>query len=109
VAESNDRLRQSEKRLSISQRVAKVGTAEMHMRTGYVLWTDIMYRVHGAEPGEIEVREATLQFIHPDDRDRVTAALNQRIVQMNSCSSTIRFLGVDGKIRHLQDGGCPGI
>jgi diguanylate cyclase (GGDEF)-like protein/PAS domain S-box-containing protein len=57
--------------LDDSQRIAHVGSWEWDLRSGAVHWSDETYRLHGHEPGAIEVDQSTgMSHTHPDDRER---------------------------------------
>jgi PAS domain S-box-containing protein len=66
-----DRLRRSEAYLAEAQRLSHTGTAVFNDTT-LLYWSDETYRIFGFDPRNgLPSREAALQAIHPDDRERV--------------------------------------
>jgi PAS domain S-box-containing protein len=64
--------------LAHAQHVVGVGSFEVEIVTGNVTWSDELYRIYGFEPGSADVRrESILQFVHPEDRERVDAQWTQ--------------------------------
>jgi PAS domain S-box-containing protein len=65
------RLRASEARQSMAQRVAHVGHWEENLVTGECSWSDETYRIFGVEPGAIDPSPAAAErLLHPADRAR---------------------------------------
>jgi PAS domain S-box-containing protein len=72
-------LRASEDRLKNSERIAQLGHWTWDCKTGYVTWSDGMYRVFGRPPDFRPSFERFLQAVVPRDRERVEQAVQQRI------------------------------
>lgn len=70
-------LRKSEARLREAQELSHVGNWELDLRSGIEQWSDECFRIFGLEPtGEPQPYETFTQRLHPDDRNRVVAAVN---------------------------------
>ncbi|HEY6834198.1 MAG TPA: PAS domain-containing protein [Pseudolabrys sp.] len=68
---AEDRLRRSEAYLAEAQRLSHTGTSVFNDTT-ILHWSDETYRIFGFDPRNgLPSREAALQAIHPDDRERV--------------------------------------
>ena len=68
---AEDRLSRSEAYLAEAQRLSHTGTAVFNDTT-ILYWSDETYRIFGFDPRNgLPSREAALQTIHPDDRERV--------------------------------------
>lgn len=62
-------------------------------------WSDPVARMHGYEPGEIEpTTDLLLQHKHPDDREHVTAVLDN-VMQGKPFSSRHRVIDTAGRTR----------
>ncbi len=64
-------LRESEERLSRTQRIARVGSWEIDLQTNELTWSDEVYRIFGLPIGEPVSYEDFLELVYPDDRDYV--------------------------------------
>ncbi len=68
IKNAEEKIRKSEKQLKEAQQITKLGSWEADLRTGKILWSDEMFRIHGLEKKEFgpdykELRE----LIYPDD------------------------------------------
>jgi len=92
-------LRQSEARLAEAQRVAGLGSWEWCVPTGHVWWSDELYRRYGKDPAAWRPTvDGYMAIVHPDDRDRVAAALAAVQGAGTAVTSDHRFLRPDGGI-----------
>jgi len=67
---ANERLRESEERLHLSQQVAHIGTFDWNIETGVNLWTPALEAIHGLTPGGFSNTQTAWQkLLHPDDRE----------------------------------------
>jgi PAS domain S-box-containing protein len=78
---AEDALRESEYNLKDAQRVGHLGSWDLNVVTGDLLWSDECYRIYGFRPQEfVPTFEKFQQIVHPEDRgfvqEQVDAALN---------------------------------
>lgn len=67
---ANERLRESEERLHLSQQVAHIGTFDWNIETGVTIWTPELKAMHGLAPGGFANTQAEWEnLLHPDDRE----------------------------------------
>jgi PAS domain S-box-containing protein len=106
-------LRKSETRLKAAQEIAHVGSWELDLITGRLIWSDEIYRIFGLAPQEFGATyEAFLAAIHPQDRVAVDAAytgslqagrngyeIEHRVVRRST--GEVRF--VHEKCDHIRD------
>lgn len=72
---AEEALRHSEERLRRSQEIAHVGSWDLDIATGRLIWSDEVYRIFGLAPQAFAATyEAFLAAVHPDDRAAVDAA-----------------------------------
>lgn len=73
-------LRASESRLARAQELAHIGNWEWNIATGELHWSDEIYRIFGLSPQAFEASyEAFLNTVHPDDQERVKAAVTSAV------------------------------
>ena len=65
-------LKESQQALNAAQKLAHIGSWELPLQTGIGIWTEEMFRLHGLpQQPQPPAFEEYLQFVHPDDRDKV--------------------------------------
>lgn len=65
-------LTESKARLKKSQAIAHLGSWELDVKNGELIWSQEVYRIFGYEPNEINPSyEVFLQHVHPNDREKV--------------------------------------
>ena len=95
-------LQEREAQLAEAQRTARLGSYTWEVATGAVTWSDELYLILGLEPGvEIDHVPAFLERVHPDDRDRVVAALRAASVSTSQTSIEYRVLLPGGVVRWI--------
>ncbi|HKJ88782.1 MAG TPA: PAS domain-containing protein, partial [Gammaproteobacteria bacterium] len=86
-----------EARLREAQRLARVGTWEYFPDSGHSFWSEEARRILGVDPGTPPSPEALLRRVHPDDSDRVRAALERTL-------DTNQQYELEYRIRHPEHG-----
>lgn len=80
----------------------RVGQFTYHTQEGIWEWDEEVFRIHGLEPGSITpTTEYMLQCKHPEDRDRVHAALSRAGRAGEPVSVSYRLIGADGVERKV--------
>jgi PAS domain S-box-containing protein len=98
-------LRQSERRLILSQETAHLGTWELDLSTTRITWTDELYRIFGIALGEIELTyESVLERVYPEDREKKDQVI-QQIVKQGSARFEYRIVRPNGDIRWISGEG----
>jgi PAS domain S-box-containing protein len=93
-------LRDSQAQLNEAQRVANTGSAVHDFRTNKTAWSDQLYRIFGlSREGDSPGLGALLALVHPDDRERVQAAVKTSFGGHASPSIHYRILRPDGSLR----------
>lgn len=79
-------LLRSEARLGLAQRIAKIGNWEWHPSTGRFTVSSELCRLMGIRHQDFGgTKEAFLQIVHEEDRDRVGQALNAILDERKPC------------------------
>ncbi|MCW8916470.1 MAG: response regulator [Magnetovibrio sp.] len=73
---AEQRVRENEERLSLSEGIANVGTWDWNVPTEDMFWSSELYSIFGVNSDSITPScDAFYEFIHPDDLERVKTAM----------------------------------
>jgi len=104
--EAHDRLRDSEERLRVALRAARMGIWRWHLPTNIQRVDGSMARLLGLGDGEVvHSYEQFREHIHPDDRERVDLAFSQAARNGGDMHVEFRVVWPDGTLRWLSDHG----
>jgi PAS domain S-box-containing protein len=93
-------LRESEECLRLALSASRMGMWNWNIQTGQIAWSDNLEALFGLEPGEFDGSfEMFAARLHPDDRDRVLAAIAHAIATGEDYDIEFRVLYANGKIR----------
>ncbi len=85
-----------------AEALADMGSFVFDCATASLRWSDGHFRVWGLEPGSVVPDRAVfLAGVHPDDRDRVDALLQQAIDSATISDCRYRVCWPDGDVRHV--------
>ncbi|MDG6777168.1 diguanylate cyclase [Thiomicrorhabdus sp. zzn3] len=113
-AKSNERrMREAERKtkeqnflLNKAQEVAHLGHWVFDLRWNELYWSDEVYRIFGAEPGKFAATyEAFMQFIHPDDRDRLNQVYQASVQNKDHYKLQHRIIRSDDEVRYVEEEG----
>jgi PAS domain S-box-containing protein len=95
-------LRESEERLRLGLEAGGTGLWDWDMRADRVTWSDRVYAFHGLTPETFDgTVERFIQCIHPDDRDRVGAAIRHAVERLAPYEIEFRVVHPTGEVRWL--------
>ena len=72
-----ERVRTSQRRLAHAQRLAKVGGWKRELETNKSQWSDEMFRILGRPEEHPADLQSFLNYVHPDDREKVWNCLDE--------------------------------
>ena len=100
-------LRESESRLRLAQQAARVGTWEWDLRTNASVWSEMIWKLLGLEPDDEPVTlDRFVDFIHPEDRERVLRQVNDVIAGGgDDYYDEFRIVHRDGRVLWLSSKG----
>ena len=89
-----------------TQRIGRIGNWERDLKTNQLWWSDECYRLFGYQPGAFLPSYAQfLHLVHPDDRERVAAAMVQGHADGQPYQVEYRVVRADGEVRHFLNHG----
>jgi PAS domain S-box-containing protein len=90
-------LRDNEERLRLTTQAGKVGIWDWNIESDRVTWTESLYAMHGVGPDGFDGTVGGFaKLVHPDDRDRVQAAIYAAINGERPYDIEMRILRPDG-------------
>ena len=100
-------LERSRQRLTLAARVAAMGIWELELETYRSTWDRRMYEIWGLPPGGTVSFEQWSARLHPDDRDRMLASIQNVAAEGRTRSIEFRVIRPDGDVRtiHASAGG----
>ncbi|MEN6342809.1 MAG: PAS domain-containing protein, partial [Methanospirillum sp.] len=99
-------VRESEDRLARAQAIAHLGSWDWDVGSDRLVWSDEAYRIFGLQPEEIPAprNEDFLAFVHPDDRARVAAAVQDALID-GQYDIEFRFVRKGGDVGYAHSQG----
>jgi PAS domain S-box-containing protein len=95
-------LKKREADLSLSQKIAHIGSWQWDRETEKIEWSDEFYRILGYEPGEIEPGyKLFMSLVHPDDRELVVSDALKALAEGRSSRLDYRIVRRDGATRYV--------
>ncbi len=99
-----DALQQSRKSLAEAQRIGRMGSWELNLETGLLVWSDEIFRIFEIDSQCFGASyEAFLALIHPEDRDRVNDAYAESLKKRIPYEIEHRLRFLDGRIKHVRE------
>ena len=99
-----EKLRRSETRLAMAQRVAGLGTWEYDVSRDDAWWSDELYRIYGFDPREVRPTLVKLmEVVHPEDREAVEGYASSLPLEGERDGIEHRIVRPDGGVRFVQN------
>lgn len=98
-------LKESQERLSLSQKAGKVGSWEWCFETDLIRWSDTIFDIFGMEKvGHFVTNNDFLRHVHPNDKERIVNELNISISVKNTEHKTeFRIVDKNNKICWIEE------
>lgn len=104
--QAEEALLRQERHLVAAQALAHVGSWEWNIVTDEVIWSDEHYRIFGHAPGTLPLTsDSFFTALHPDDHDRVLAAINDALAAQKLLDIEYRILRPNGEVRFIHSRG----
>lgn len=101
AAQTTARLMEGHRLLSMAEQVAHVGHWRLDAVGGAIVWSDEVFRIHGLEGPIAPPLDDAITAYHPDDRTRVTNAVQAAIDNAAPFEFEARIVRPDGAVRHI--------
>ena len=99
-----EKLRRSETRLAMAQRVAGLGTWEYDVSGDEAWWSDELYHIYGFAPQEVPpTLGRLLEVVHPEDEEAVEGYASSLPSEGERDGIEHRIVRPDGEVRFLQN------
>jgi PAS domain S-box-containing protein len=102
---AEEALRRREHQLAEAQALAQLGSWELDVASGAVLWSDEMYRIFGLETGTPVTLGSFLEHVHAEDRERVRSVIEAAIRTTAGFEVEHRIVRPDGGERIVRGRG----
>ena len=102
-----EKAKASEERLATTSRMGEIGGWELERGAPGPVWSDMVYRIHDLEVGEMPALEAALDFYPPGAREVVTRALTAAFEHGKSFDIVVPFITAAGRQRWVRSIGEP--
>jgi len=99
-------LQVSHESFAAAQRISHIGNWDWHIREGSLRWSDEIYRIFGLKPQQFAATyEAFLATIHPEDREKVTRAVDTAVRERDHYAVEHRIVLPTGEVRTVSESG----
>lgn len=96
-------LRQNEERLNVALSAGRMGAWEWDIQTGKIAWNSTLEAIHGIPPGTFGgCFEDFKRDIHPEDLERVLAAINRTLRDGSEYQIEYRIFSPDQRLLWLE-------
>jgi PAS domain S-box-containing protein len=99
---SQEEMKKYRAMLDKAEQLASLGSFEYDMESGYLYWSDELYRIHGLEPQTPISKETAIGLCHPDDRPLMKQLIKKAQVEGKTTSGIVRIVRPDGSIRFVR-------
>lgn len=95
-------LSENRRLLDLAETMSGVGHWRFDVRTGEVVWSDEVYRIHGLDPAQFDpMLDDVLSFYHPDDRPVLEGHIAHALTTGEGYEFRLRVQRTDGHLRDV--------
>ena len=103
-AKAEEALRESDRRLSLAQKVGRVGVFDGEFKTDKFFWSEELKSIYNVPPEFEATYSAWLGFVHPDDVTWVTNTMKRALhARKHEVELDYRIVRTDKEVRWLED------
>lgn len=101
---AEEELRRKREGLAQAQRIGRMGSWELDLASGTLIWSDEIYRIFEMDPASFGASyQAFLAAIHPEDRKRVNESYTSSVANREPYDIEHRLLFADGRIKYVRE------
>mgnify|MGYP000725230896 CR=1 FL=1 len=105
LKEQDEKLNEAVEAMLEAQNIAQIGSWVWNIKSNSVTWSDVVYKIFGLQPDGKLTYETYMQYVHPADKEMVSAVVSKAIKDGQPFSFHHRIKAADGKIRYLYSQG----
>ncbi len=106
LIQAKEKVEESERRLMLAAQSAQLGIWDWNVKENRLTWDDRMYELYGVDKNSpLKTVELWSEGVHPDDKEKATARLQDALAGKASFDTTFRVIHPDGKIAHIKADG----
>ena len=94
-------LKESHRLLLMAESIAHIGYWRLDVISNTLFWSPEVYKIHGKPSSHIPSLEQAMAVYHPDDRERVSAIVDDALNLGKAFEFEARLMRDDGQIRHV--------
>lgn len=99
-----DTLKKNQEQLNLAQEITKLGSWELDLVTGNLIWSDEVYRIFDIDKREFKpTYKAFLDSIHPDDRKLVDEAYTKSLKTKQAYNIIHRLKLPNNKVKYVRE------
>lgn len=88
--------------LLMAEEVSEVGHWRLDLRSGSLVWSEQIYRIHGRDPGTyVPLLDSAIDAYHPHDRESVSMSVSSAVESNGSFEFQKRIVRPDGEVREV--------
>lgn len=101
---ADERIRRSEQNLAEAQRIARMGSWQLDLRSNVLTWSDENYRIFGVAREKFGASyETFLDVVHPDDRELVNRIYTESVKSKTPYELVHRLMMKDGRVKYVHE------
>lgn len=103
LEETEKKVKKLQTWFELTQQISDVGSWEMDVKSGEVVWSEETYRILGYDPQEIEPSfEAFMKRVHPDDKAKVEQAHEEALQSGAPYQTVYRLILPVDKVKYVE-------
>jgi PAS domain S-box-containing protein len=97
---AHEALQRTEALLTKAQQIGRMGSWELNLVTGQLIWSEHLYRLLGLQPFDPPItKERVLQLAYPPDREKLSQRTRTSARSGDLYEAEVRFVLPDGRVR----------